>query len=49
MAHVPYPDPQTLSPDTQAVLDKLPPLNIFRMLAGGEELSAHSSASATAC
>ncbi len=38
MARVPYPDPQTLSPDTQAVLDKLPPLNIFRMLAGGEGL-----------
>ena len=38
MARVPYPDPQALSPDTRAVLDKLPPLNIFRMLAGGEGL-----------
>ena len=38
MARVPYPDPQTLSADTQAVLSKLPPLNIFRMLAGGEGL-----------
>jgi alkylhydroperoxidase family enzyme len=38
MARVPYPDPQTLSPDAQAVLGKLPPLNIFRMLAGGDGL-----------
>jgi 4-carboxymuconolactone decarboxylase len=38
MARVPYPDPTTLSPDTQALLGKLPPLNIFRMLAGGDEL-----------
>jgi alkylhydroperoxidase family enzyme len=35
---VPYPDPKTLSSDTQAVLGKMPPLNIFRMLAGGEGL-----------
>ena len=38
MARIPYPDPQTLSPDTQTLLSKLAPLNIFRMLAGGEEL-----------
>ena len=38
MARVPYPDPTTLSPDTQELLGKLPPLNIFRMLAGGDDL-----------
>jgi alkylhydroperoxidase family enzyme len=38
MARVPYPDPGTLSPETQELLGKLPPLNIFRMLAGGDEL-----------
>lgn len=38
MARVPYPDPKTLSADTQAVLGKMPPLNIFRMMAGGEGL-----------
>ena len=38
MARIPYPDPAQLSPDTAAFLAKLPPLNIFRMLAGGEGL-----------
>jgi len=38
MARLPYPDPGELSADTQAYLAKLPPLNIFRMLAGGEGL-----------
>jgi len=38
MARVPYPDPKTLSTDTQEVLGKMPPLNIFRMMAGGEGL-----------
>lgn len=38
MARVPYPDPKTLSPETQEVLGKMPPLNIFRMMAGGEGL-----------
>ena len=38
MARIPYPDPATLTPDTQAYLAKLPPINIFRMLAGGETL-----------
>lgn len=38
MARVPYPDPKTLSADTQTVLGKMPPLNIFRMMAGGEGL-----------
>ena len=38
MARVPYPDPKTLSPETQEQLGKLPPLNIFRMMAGGEGL-----------
>jgi 4-carboxymuconolactone decarboxylase len=40
MARIPYPDPDTLSPDTRATLEKLAPLNIFRMLAGGEGLLA---------
>jgi 4-carboxymuconolactone decarboxylase len=38
MARLPYPDPKTLPPDTQELLGKLPPLNIFRMMAGGEGL-----------
>jgi alkylhydroperoxidase family enzyme len=40
MARLPYPDPQTLSPETRELLGKLPPLNIFRMMAGGEGLLA---------
>jgi 4-carboxymuconolactone decarboxylase len=40
MARVPIPDSATLSEDTQAFLAKLPALNIFRMLAGGESLLA---------
>jgi alkylhydroperoxidase family enzyme len=38
MARVPYPDPKTLAAETQEVLGKVPPLNIFRMMAGGEGL-----------
>jgi alkylhydroperoxidase family enzyme len=38
MARLPYPDPTTLSPETQEFLGKLPPLNLFRMMAGGEGL-----------
>jgi 4-carboxymuconolactone decarboxylase len=38
MARLPYPDPARLQPETQETLGKLPPLNIFRMLAGGEGL-----------
>jgi 4-carboxymuconolactone decarboxylase len=39
MARIPYPDPATLAPETQEFLAKLdPPINIFRMLAGGEGL-----------
>ena len=38
MARIPYPDPSVLSADTQAYLAKLPPINIFRMLAAGESL-----------
>ena len=38
MARIPYPDPKTLLPETQEQLAKLPPLNLFRMLAGGEGL-----------
>jgi alkylhydroperoxidase family enzyme len=40
MARVPYPDPKSLSPETQEQLGTLPPLNIFRMMAGGEGLLA---------
>lgn len=38
MARVPYPDPAALQPETREALGKLAPLNIFRMLAGGEGL-----------
>lgn len=38
MARVPYPDPKTLAPEIQEALGKMAPLNIFRMLAGGEGL-----------
>lgn len=34
MAALPYPDPETLAEEDRALLDRLPPLNIFRMLAG---------------
>ena len=40
MARMPYPDRATLQPETQDLLGKLPPLNIFRMMAGGEGLLA---------
>jgi len=40
MARIPYPDPASLEPDTQELLAKLgaDPINIFRMMAGGEGL-----------
>ena len=38
MARIPYPDPATLSAETREMLEKLPPFNIFRMMAGGEGL-----------
>ncbi|MEQ1865884.1 MAG: carboxymuconolactone decarboxylase family protein [Micropepsaceae bacterium] len=38
MARVPYPDPTKLTPETRETLGKMPPLNIFRMMAGGEGL-----------
>ena len=38
MARLDYPDPSTLEQATQELLGKLPPLNIFRMMAGGERL-----------
>ena len=38
MARIPYPDPDTFDAETRAVLAKLPPLNLFRMMAGGEAL-----------
>ena len=40
MSRIPYPDLATLDPNTTAFLDKLPPLNIFRMMAHGEGLVA---------
>lgn len=40
MARIPYPDPATLEPATVEFLARLPDLNIFRMLAGGEGLLA---------
>jgi 4-carboxymuconolactone decarboxylase len=40
MARVPYPDPATLDPNTTAFLERLPPLNVFRMLAHSEGLLA---------
>jgi alkylhydroperoxidase family enzyme len=38
MARVPYPDPAALSLETREALSKMAPLNIFRMLAGGDGL-----------
>src|SRR5262245_7075988 len=38
MARVPYPDPKSLSPETQEILGKMPPLNVVRMMPGGEGL-----------
>jgi 4-carboxymuconolactone decarboxylase len=38
MARVPYPDSKALAAETQDQLGKLPPLNLFRMMAGGEGL-----------
>lgn len=39
MARIPYPDPASLQPETQEFLGKLgDPINIFRMMAGGEGL-----------
>lgn len=34
MALIPYPDPASLPPANRALLEKLPSINIFRMLAG---------------
>lgn len=34
MARLPYPDPETLSPENRALLETVPPLNVFRMMAG---------------
>jgi 4-carboxymuconolactone decarboxylase len=34
MARIPYPDLDTLPPENRALLEKLPDINIFRMLAG---------------
>ncbi len=40
MARVPYPEPTALDESTRAFLDRLPPLNVFRMMAHGEGLLA---------
>ena len=34
MARIPYPEPDELDAETAALLAALPPLNLFRMLAG---------------
>ena len=34
MARLPYPDPKNLPEDARKLLETLPPLNIFRMIAG---------------
>lgn len=36
MARIPYADPQTLDAETRDMLGRLPPLNLFRMLAHAE-------------
>jgi 4-carboxymuconolactone decarboxylase len=38
VARVPYPDPTSLTVETQGILRQMQPLNIFRMMAGGEGL-----------
>ncbi len=38
MARIPYPDPDTFDTGTRSLLDKLPPLNLFRMMAGDDAL-----------
>lgn len=38
MARVPYPAPEALAAETRDYLGKLPPLNLFRMMAGGDGL-----------
>jgi alkylhydroperoxidase family enzyme len=40
MARLDYPEPSGLEPATQELLAKLPPLNLFRMLAGSERMLA---------
>jgi 4-carboxymuconolactone decarboxylase len=40
MARVPYPDLDALDPNTRAFVDRLPPFNVFRMMAHGEGLLA---------
>jgi 4-carboxymuconolactone decarboxylase len=40
MARVSYPDLDSLHPNTKAFVDRLPPLNVFRMMAHGEGLLA---------
>jgi alkylhydroperoxidase family enzyme len=35
MPRIPYPDTATLAPEAKEALDKLGPLNIFKMMAGG--------------
>jgi 4-carboxymuconolactone decarboxylase len=38
VARVPYPDPTSLTAETRQILAQMQPLNIFRMMAGGEGL-----------
>ena len=36
MARLPYPDPEAASPRVREVLEQIPPLNIFRMMANAD-------------
>jgi 4-carboxymuconolactone decarboxylase len=38
MPRIPYPDPAGLTAETRGILGQMQPLNIFRMMAGGEGL-----------
>jgi alkylhydroperoxidase family enzyme len=41
MARIEYPDPATLSERTQKALDRMPPLNVFRMLSHADTAFVH--------
>ena len=38
MARIPYPVEDDIDPDTRSLLEKLPPLNLFRLMAGAGQL-----------
>lgn len=41
MARIEYPDPATLSEQTQRALDRMPPLNVFKMLSHADTAFVH--------